>query len=450
VTAPRPPTFGELTRVFLRIGLLSFGGPAGQIAMMHKELVDDRRWISDARFLHALNYCMLLPGPEAQQLATYIGWLLHRTPGALVAGGLFVLPGFLLILALSAIYAVFHRVPVVEGALFGLKAAVIAIVLEALVRVGKRALKSGFAVWMAVGAFVALAVFAVPFPFVIAGAAALGLVFGPRGGAGVDGAPTGETESVVDGMFARGELAHAEPSRRRALVTLAVTLALWVAPLAILCSVAAPDSVYVKQAEFFAKNALVTFGGAYAVLTYVAQQAVETYGWLSATAMVDALGLAETTPGPLILVLEFVGFLGAYNARGTVGAGVLGACLTVWMTFAPCFMFVLVGAPWIESLRKSAVLARILAAVTAAVVGVIANLSLFFAEHALFRRVEPLQFGPVRASVPVLASIDVAEAVLAALAIALLFKLHVSVLRLVLGFAAAGVALHFALHFALH
>jgi chromate transporter len=444
--APPRPSFRELVRVFLRIGLLSFGGPAGQIALMHKELVEERRWISDARFIHALSYCMLLPGPEAQQLATYIGWLLHRTPGAIVAGGLFVLPGFFVVLVLSAVYAAFHRVPIVDGALHGLKAAVIAIVIEALVRVGRRALRGSFAIGVAVCAFVALAVFAVPFPIVVVVAAIAGLAFGPRRPAPADD-ETAENEptSVVDEMLARGELAHATPSMARALRALVVFAVLWLTPLALVRASFGAKSVFVEEGLFFAKTSLVTFGGAYAALAYVAQQAVDTYAWLSAGEMVDGLGLAETTPGPLMLVLEFVGYVAAHRAHGDLppaAAGILGATLTVWMTFVPCFFFVLVGAPWIERPRKSATLARALGAVTAAVVGVIANLAFFFAVHALFGRVDVQAIGPIHVTYPVPATIDWLEAGLAAVAMVCVLRFHVSVPKLVAAFAVVGAAVH--------
>jgi chromate transporter len=390
---------------------------------------------------------MLLPGPEAQQLATYVGWLLYRTPGAIVAGGLFVLPGFFVVLALSAIYAAYHRVPLVEGALYGLKAAVIAIVIEALVRVGKRALKSSFAIGVAVCAFVALAVFAVPFPVVVLTAGLAGLLFGPRRPAPADEAATkDEPPSVVDAMFARGELGHATPSRSRAARVTIVFAALFLTPLVVVRSTLGATSVLFDEGLFFAKTSLVTFGGAYAALAYVAQQAVEHYSWLSAGEMVDGLGLAETTPGPLMLVLEFVGYVGAHRAHGDLPAaasGLLGATLTVWMTFVPCFFFVLLGAPWIERLRKSAVLARSLAAVTAAVVGVIANLAFFFAVHALFGRVDVHAIGPVHVSVPALSTIDPVEALLAAIALGCVLKLHVSVPKLVGAFAVIGVLVHF-------
>jgi chromate transporter len=438
------PSFAELTRVFLRVGLLSFGGPAGQIAMMHKELVDERRWISDARFLHALNYCMLLPGPEAQQLATYVGWLLHRTPGALVAGGLFVLPGFFTVLALSAVYAAWHRVPAIEGALFGLKAAVVAIVFEALIRVGKRALKTRFALAVAILAFLALAVFAVPFPIVVLAAAGLGVAMGPRAGAPSDVEAKTE-DSVIDAMAARGELAHATPSVKRALGTAIVFVAAWLAPLAIAALVLGGGSVHVTLGVFFSKMALVTFGGAYAALAYVAQEAVQRFAWLTPGEMVDGLGLAETTPGPLILVLEFVGYVAAYRSPGALSpwaSGLLGAAMTVWATFTPCFLFVLVGAPWIESLRKSVVLTRALSAVTAAVVGVVANLTTFFTLHALFRRVTLRAWGIVRVEVPDLASIDPAAAALSVVALVAALRFKTSVPKLVASFAAAGIVVH--------
>ncbi|MEC8198991.1 MAG: chromate efflux transporter, partial [Pseudomonadota bacterium] len=342
------PSFGEAFGVWLKIGLLSFGGPAGQIALMHKVLVEERHWIDESRFLHALNYCMLLPGPEAQQLATYIGWLLNRTVGGLVAGLLFVLPGAFVILALSIAYALYAQIPLVAAAFIGVKAAVLIVVVEAVLRIGKRALKTAPMYLIAVAGFVAIFLFAVPFPIIIAGAALIGLIGGMTRpdlfvvikGQSADGAVA---ESVVDAMAARGELSHTKPSAARSVLLIAVFGVLWGGPVAVLFIILGGENVFAQEAGFFSKLAVVTFGGAYAVLAYMAQQAVETYGWLTGTEMLDGLGLAETTPGPLIMVTQFVGFLGAY--RHAVGidpilAGVIGSVVTVWVTFAPCFLWI--------------------------------------------------------------------------------------------------------------
>lgn len=386
---------------------------------MHRVLVEERRWIGEARFLHALNYCMLLPGPEAQQLATYIGWLMHGVRGGLVAGLLFILPGACAVLGLSWLYASFHDVTWIEALFFGLKPAVIAIVADALLRVGKRALKTRTQVALAVGALLALFVFAVPFPLVVLGAAVIGWTSSrfapnafPKGGGHApksSGDAAAESEPVIDALFAAGELEHTRPNVRRALTVLVVCLALWAAPLALVAGRFGDDSVFFHIGVFFSQAAVVTFGGAYAVLAYVAQAAVQTFGWLSTEQMIDGLGLAETTPGPLILVTQFVGFLGAWNHPGELSplaAGLLGAFLTTWVTFVPCFLWIFLGAPWIEALRGHRGLASALSAITAGVVGVIANLSLTFAVHVVFTDVGIWHGGPITILRPVLASVD--------------------------------------------
>jgi chromate transporter len=418
---PDAVSFGEAARVWLRIGLLSFGGPAGQIALMHEELVKKRRWVDEARFLHALSYCTLLPGPEAQQLATYLGWLMHRTPGGLAAGTLFVLPGALVVLALSLSYATLRDVAWVAGVFHGLGAVVLAIVIDALLRVGKRALRTRAQAAVAGASFVGLFFFDVPFPFVVAGAALVGGIGSRWAPAAFPGASHGEgragTPSLLDRMEARGELAHAAPSVGRAARVLAVSLVLWALPFALSAALAGPRSVYLEEATFFSQVAMVTFGGAYAVLSYVAQRAVEGYGWLSAGEMVQGLGLAETTPGPLILVVQFVGFLGAYHDPGTLPpwlAGTLGALVTLWVTFVPCFLWIFLGAPFVEALRRNAMLSAALGAITASVVGVILNLSVWFSLHVLFRVIEPRTLGPARLLVPDLGSLDAAAAAIAA------------------------------------
>ena len=387
-TPRRAPTFAEACRFWLKLGFISFGGPTGQIAIMHEELVERRQWISEARFLHALNFCMLLPGPEAQQLATYIGWLLHRTRGGLVAGVFFVLPSALILWLLSFIYVTWGSVPAIAAVFYGLKPAVLALIAAALVRIGGRALKNAVMWTIATLAFFALYLMRLPFPVIIFGAGLIGLV-GERiwkekflVSRGHPGPSTG-TSAIDDATEAP---AHARPSLARAFKILIVSLALWSAPVVALVFWLGPDHTLFREAIFFSKAAMVTFGGAYAVLPYVAQKAVEQYGWLSAPQMLDGLGLAETTPGPLIMVLQFVGFLGGWNHPGALPpllAATLGAFITTWTTFVPCFLWIFLGAPHIEQLRGNTKLNAALSAVTAAVVGVILNLAVSFGEQVL-------------------------------------------------------------------
>jgi chromate transporter len=448
--APPRPSFAEAFWVWARIGLLSFGGPAGQIALMHRELVEERRWISEERFLHALNYCMLLPGPEAQQLAVYIGWLLHRTPGGLVAGTLFVVPGFAVMLALSMLYALYREVPTIDAALFGLKAAVVAIVVEALVRIARRALSGALSYVIAAAAFTAIFFFEVPFPLVVlsAGIAGLGLDQLSRtagGGAKTGTATVGIPASVVDGMAARGELGHTVPRRSRALRILVLGLALWWLPLIVLAVAFGRNSVFVDQGLFFSRAAVVTFGGAYSVLAYVAQQAVDVYAWLAPGEMLDGLGLAETTPGPLILVLQFVGFMGGFRhhaALDPVVAGVLSSIVTVWVTFVPCFLWIFLGAPHIEALRGNRRLQQALSAITAAVVGVVANLSLWFALHVWFTEIAELHVGPLRLLAPAITTINWPAIALTAVAMLATFRFHLGIPRTLAACAALGLVLH--------
>ncbi|WP_020178358.1 chromate transporter [Methylopila sp. M107] len=444
---PQPPTLAEATRVWARIGMLSFGGPAGQIALMHRELVEQRRWIGEERFLHALNYCMLLPGPEAQQLATYVGWLMHRTVGGLIAGLLFVLPGALVMLGLSVVYALHGDAPLVKALFFGVKAAVLAVVVEALIRVGRRALKNRVMVAISVLAFIAIFAFRLPFPLIILAAGLFGWIgarrspglFAGGGGHAAQGAPV---TGIVDAMFARGELAHAEPSRGRALKVLSVWLPLWLAPVAALWAAFGSGSVWSEISTFFASMAVVTFGGAYAVLSYVAQAAVESFGWLRPGEMADGLGLAETTPGPLIMVTQFVGFLAAFREPGALSpivAGTLGALLTTWVTFAPSFLWIFVGGPYVEALRAHRPLGGALSAITAAVVGVIANLAVWFAVHTLFRETaRPFAFGP---DLPVLTSLDWRAGLLAGAAMVAMLRFKVGMLPTLAACAAAGLVL---------
>ncbi|HSA66578.1 MAG TPA: chromate efflux transporter, partial [Methyloceanibacter sp.] len=393
--------------VWTKIGVLSFGGPAGQIALMHRMLVDERRWISEERFLHALNFCMLLPGPEAMQLATYIGWLLHGTLGGLVAGLLFVLPGAIVVLALSIAYALYGHVPIVEAAFVGIKAAVLVIVIEALMRVARRALHRSYDWAIAAAAFIGIFFFAVPFPLVIAAAALAGY-------------------AVAEDRRLATSTADMSPVQLTAtLRTAGLWLALWIFPLLLLALLFGRDHVTTDIAMFFSKLAVVTFGGAYSVLAYMAQKAVETYGWLNAGEMLDGLGLAETTPGPLILVTEFVGFLAGYRHGGEpkLAFGLLGAAITLWATFVPCFLWIFVGAPYIERLGNNPRLSGALRGVTAAVVGVILNLSLWFALHVFFAKVQPVWRGPLRIWLPDASTLDIEAVLLAALAAILLLRL---------------------------
>jgi chromate transporter len=421
------PSFAEALKLWGRIGLLSFGGPAGQIALMHRLIVDERRWISEQRFLHALNFCMLLPGPEAMQLATYIGWRLHGTIGGLAAGLLFVLPGAAIVLAFTIAYAYFGKVPLVEAAFLGVKAAVLVIVIEALLRVAKRALRGPYDFAIAAAAFVAIFFFAVPFPLIIAAAAVIGYLL-------ASAAPHRAPEASP---------ASSEPvPLSRTIATIALWLAIWIVPLLAVAAALGRGHVTTDISLFFSKLAVVTFGGAYSVLAYMAQQAVETYGWLTAGEMLDGLGLAETTPGPLILVTEFVGFLAGFRQGGEpkLAFGLLGAGLTLWATFAPCFLWIFAGAPYVERLSANPRLAGALAGVTAAVVGVILNLSLWFALHVLFGSVTATWLGPLQLWTPDLATLNVEALVLAILAAILLFGFHVGIAGTLAIAAAASLA----------
>jgi chromate transporter len=402
------PPFNQLIKVFGKIGLLSFGGPAAQIALMHRVLVDEQRWLDERRFLSALSFCMLLPGPEAMQLATYSGWRLHGVKGGLAAGLLFVLPGAVLVLALSMLYGAYGNTPTIAALFVGIKAAVLAIVLQALVRVANRAIKGRLDWSVAAGAFVAIFFFNVPFPLVIIAAALAGYLLRAADGA----------EPVV--------AAAAPVPLERTLRAFAVWLAVWLVPLLAVAVVFGSGHVLSQLALFFSKLAVVTFGGAYAVLAYMAQAAVDHFGWLTAGEMLDGLGLAETTNGPLILVTEFVGYIAALRAGG-VGIGLLGAVVTLWATFAPCFLWIFVGAPYIERLTHAPRLASALRTVTAAVVGVIANLSLWFALHVLFARVDERSVGPLRLFVPDVGSLDLVAAALSMLALVLIFALRWSI-----------------------
>ena len=444
--SPQPAhgvSFGEALKVWARVAALSFGGPAGQIAVMHRIVVDEKRWIGEGRFLHALNYCMLLPGPEAQQLAVYIGWLMHKTLGGLVAGLLFVLPGFLSILALSYVYVIFGDASVVEGLFFGLKAAVLAIVVQAVFRIGSRALTNPAMLAIAAVAFLAIFAFKVPFPLIVLLAGLIGYLGSKSGSrlfrtAAGHAAGKGALLQDRDSLLGEAMPAHARPGLGWSLKISGTLLCLWLLPVALIWFVAGGNSVFAQIGIFFSKMAVVTFGGAYAVLAYVAQEAVQHYGWLKPGEMLDGLGMAETTPGPLIMVLQFVGFLGAYRDPGSLSpmtAATLAAILTTWVTFVPCFLWIFLGAPFIERLRGNAALSGALSAITAAVVGVILNLAVWFAVHTLFAEVTVLSVGPLRLELPVPATIILPSALLAVAAAVALFRFKISVLP-VLGLSA--------------
>jgi chromate transporter len=440
-------SLGDAFAVWLRVALLSFGGPAGQIAVMHRIIVEERRWISDKRFLHALNYCMLLPGPEAQQLATYIGWLMHRTLGGVMAGGLFVLPGILSIMALSYIYVLFGEVGFVTALFFGLKCAVLAIVLNAVQRIGNRALNNNAMRAIAAAAFVGIFVLNIPFPAIVLGAGAIGFAGGRLGlpqfaiGGGHGPAKQSEVETSLLGE----ELpAHANPSIGQSLRVATIWLCVWLVPVLALVLFSG-SSIFASVALFFSKMAVVTFGGAYAVLAYVAQQSVEHYHWLRPGEMLDGLGMAETTPGPLIMVLQFVGFLAAYRAPGGFSplmAGTLGGLLATWVTFTPCFLWIFLGAPFIEQLRGNKALGGALSAITAAVVGVILNLAIWFAIHTLFRATWPVRGHGLSFDAPELASVDLWALALAIAAVIAVFRFKVGTLQTLAACSFAGVLLH--------
>jgi chromate transporter len=434
----REVAFGEAFRTWARVGLLSFGGPAGQIAVMHRILVEEKRWVSESQFLHALNYCMLLPGPEAQQLATYIGWLLHRIRGGLVAGILFVLPGFVSILLLSVLYAGFQQTTLVQALFFGLKPAVIAIVVQAVIRIGGRALKNRAMITLAAAAFVAIFFLEVPFPLIVLGAGVVGYL-GSRVRPDLFLVIRGH--GPADGVGREAAL-PARPAWTHGVRTATVCLVLWWAPVGVLALLTGARSIWVQEGIFFSQAAVVTFGGAYAVLAYVAQQAVETYGWLQPGEMLDGLGMAETTPGPLIMVVQFVGFMGAYRNPGTLDpmvAGVLGSVLTTWVTFVPCFLFIFVGAPWIQHLRDREGLTAALSGITAAVVGVILNLAVWFSLHVLFAEVAEVRTAGVRLMVPEWATLDVAALLITVGSFVALFVLKWGLIRTLLLAAAIGI-----------
>lgn len=453
--APRAPhniSFGEALKVWARVAALSFGGPAGQIAVMHRILVEEKRWIGEERFLHALNYCMLLPGPEAQQLAVYIGWLLHKTKGGIVAGTLFILPGFMAIMVLSWLYALFGSLGAIEALFLGLKAAVLAIVFQAVRRIGSRALKNTAMLLVAAAAFIAIFFFSVPFPFIIIAAALIGFWGGKSGLAAfksaVDhGSVGGRAVADRDTVLGEEVPVHARPSLGWSLRISAVFLVLWLSPVLLLLLLAMPGSVYADIATFFSKMAVVTFGGAYAVLAYVAQEAVQNYGWLRPGEMLDGLGMAETTPGPLIMVTQFVGFMGAARQSGELDpllAGTLGAILTTWVTFVPCFLWIFLGAPFAERMRGNVAITSALTGVTAAVVGVVLNLAVWFALHTIFAEVTEFRWAPLQVDVPVLSSVSLPALLFTVAALLAVFRFKAGPLAVILGAAVAGLLLWFA------
>jgi chromate transporter len=444
-------SFNEAFRVWLKVALLSLGGPTAQIAVMHRILVEEERWISESRFLHALNYCMLLPGPEAKQLATYIGWLMHRTLGGIMAGTLFVVPGVISIMGLSYVYAAYGRVPVMVALFFGLKAAVLAIVLEAVFRIGKRSLKNNTMRLLAATAFVGIFFFNIPFPIIILSAALIGFV-GARSGAPAFEIESGHGDGKKAGTVIESRLGdelpeHARPTVARALRASSIWLALWLIPVSLLLISLGRGNVFSEIAVFFSKMAVVTFGGAYAVLAYVAQQAVENYGWLKPGEMLDGLGMAETTPGPLIMVLQFVGFMAAYRDPGALSpmmAGTLGGLLATWVTFIPCFLWIFLGAPFVEVLRDNKAVSGALSTITAAVVGVVLNLAIWFALHTVFRQVRPVHGYGLSFDMPVLTSVDTWALVLAVAAAIAIFRFKVGMIPTLAACCCAGIVLYLA------
>ena len=442
-------TLADATRIWARIGLLSFGGPAGQIALMHRILVEEQRWLGEKRFLHALNYCMLLPGPEAMQLAVYIGWLMHRTLGGIIAGLLFVLPGVVAIMALSWIYALYGNVGAVEALFFGLKAAVLAIVVQAVIRIGARALDNAAMLTLAAASFVAIFAFGVPFPLIILAAGVIGYL-GARAGLAAfrGGGGHGKVGAVqvddAETLLGEESPEHTVVDRGYAFRISALFLVLWLAPVALLFALLGPESVFAMIAGFFSIMAVVTFGGAYAVLAYVAQEAVQNFGWLAPGEMLDGLGMAETTPGPLIMVTQFVGFMGALRDAGDLSplmAATLGGLLTTWVTFTPCFLWIFLGAPYIERLRDNRLLTAALTAITAAVVGVILNLAVWFGMHVVFEDLRNITAFGLDIDVPVWSSLSIAASVLVLAALVAVFRFRVGPVAVLGGCAVIGLGL---------
>jgi chromate transporter len=430
-----------------RVALLSFGGPAGQIAVMHRIIVDEKKWIAEDRFLHALNYCMLLPGPEAQQLATYIGWLMHRTIGGLMAGLLFILPGVVTILALSILYASFRQTEVLQSVFFGLKAAVLAIVIEAVQRIGKRVLKNCAMLALAAASFIAIFFFNMPFPVLIVAAALVGFFGGriaPQRFSIIRGHGASASSDSAE-LAAVPEVASFRRLVVRSVVVLAIFLTLWFAPLAGIWLTLGSSSVFWQEGIFFSQAAVVTFGGAYSVLAYIAQEAVSRFGWLQPGEMLDGLGMAETTPGPLIMVVQFVGFMGAYRDPGPfqpMVAGVVGSLITTWVTFVPCFLWIFLGAPFVERLRSNTLLNSALSAIAAAVVGVVLNLAVWFSLHTLFRSVVVTDVFNLTVPLPELATIDLPACLVTTLSLFLTFYLKSGMAVTLAASCIVGVVLH--------
>jgi chromate transporter len=448
-TAPHTITFREAFGVWIRVALLSFGGPAGQISVMHRILVEEKRWVSENRFLHALNYTMLLPGPEAQQLATYIGWLLHRVWGGLTAGILFILPGFFSILVLSILYTSFQDVSAVQALFYGLKPAVMAVVAEAVIRLSRRALKNKVMLTIAGLAFIAIFFFNVPFPLIVVSAGLIGFIGGRikeehflivKGHQPGSQSATG-SQAIINDYTVIGD----RPSHWRSVRVLLVLLLIWFVPLGALAAHFGPDHVLVLEGIFFSQAAVVTFGGAYAVLAYIAQEAVQTYGWLQPGEMLDGLGMAETTPGPLIQVVQFVGYVGAYRNPAPLdplGAGLLGSIVTTWVTFVPCFLWIFLGAPYIEYLRGNKAMSTALSGITAAVVGVVLNLAVWFSLHTLFAELDEIRIGVLHLLVPVWGTVDVPSLLIAAGAFLALLYFRVSMFLVLFGSAITGLIVY--------
>ena len=425
-------SFKEAVKVWIRVAIYSFGGPAGQIAVMHKILVEEKKWIDESRFLHALNYCMLLPGPEAQQLATYIGWLLHRTKGGLVAGGLFILPGFISILILSVLYAAYRDIGIVEAIFYGIKPAVLVIVIGAVIKIGKRVLKNGATVSIAVLAFIAIFFFEIDFPIIILLAGFIGFVGGKIWKEKFQIIAKKDEKLDIDNSQSEITFEAPSPSLSRTIKTVFIFLSLWSLPLIVIAASIGIENIFFSEGLFFSKTAVVTFGGAYAVLAYITQKAVEDYGWLQSGEMLDGLGMAETTPGPLIQVVQFVGFMGAYRLSGSMDplmAGILASILVTWVTFVPCFLFIFAGAPYIEYLRGNKNLTSALTGITAAVVGVILNLGIWFAIYTFFSTVNEKHFSGMRLLVPDWNTLDPGSLIIAILAAFIYFILKWDMLK---------------------
>ena len=433
--------------VWVKVAAYSFGGPAGQIAVMHKLLVEEKRWISENRFLHALNYTMLLPGPEAQQLATYLGWLLHGTRGGLIAGSLFILPGFVSILALSVLYAGYQEVAFVQALFYGLKPAVLTIVIEAVIRIGRRALKNNVMISISILAFISIFFFNLPFPLIVLCAGIIGYVGGKVWLEKFDVIKQRNIDDEEeDGYLITDAVAQRKkPSMTYAVQVLGIGLTLWFVPLIFMWRVLGGDHVFTQEGMFFSQTAVVTFGGAYAVLAYIAQQAVEVFAWLQPGEMLDGLGMAETTPGPLVQVVQFVGFMGAYRNAGSLSpmtAGVIGSIITTWVTFVPCFLWIFFGAPFIEYWRSNKSLTTALSGITAAVVGVVLNLGVWFAIQTLFGIVDERRIGRLRLLIPDIQTLDVIALLISIAAFVALFRFKVGML-LTLSFSAGAGIIYF-------